>query len=391
MRCVSGILAGFSLALAACGGGSSTSEPSSSLVITVPTNPIASGTSVQASASIGGSPAPDVTWSSSSSTVASVSSTGLITGALEGTAIIHATSGTITGQIAVSVIPGAPATITIYAGNNQSGPTGSQLSDPLCTNVKDAAGNLIIGATVSYTVMTGGGQLAPPTAPATDATGIAISGLWTLGSAAGTQTVAASSAGAGSVTFTATATEPASSLVITLPTASIASGTSVQATASISDGSGGSSPASNVTWSSSNSTVASVSSGLVTGARTGTATISATSGGLTGQVVVTVVPGAPASIIIYAGNNQSGPRGSQLSDPLCTNVLDAAGNLIVGAVVSYVVATGGGVLASPTTPETDASGIAISGLWTLGPDAGPQTVTASSPGTGSVTFTATAQ
>jgi adhesin/invasin len=106
---------------------------------------------------------------------------------------------------------------------------------------------------------------------------------------------------------------------------------------------------------------------------------------------VTVVPGAPASIIIYAGNNQSGPRGSQLSDPLCTNVLDAAGNLIVGAVVSYVVATGGGVLASPTTPETDASGIAISGLWTLGPDAGPQTVTASSPGTGSVTFTATAQ
>ena len=71
--------------------------------------------------------------------------------------------------------------------------------------MKDAAGNLIIGATVSYTVMTGGGQLADPTAPTTDANGIAISGLWTLGPAAGTQTVMASSAGAGSVTFTATA------------------------------------------------------------------------------------------------------------------------------------------------------------------------------------------
>jgi hypothetical protein len=68
---------------------------------------------------------------------------------------------------------------------------------------------------------------------------------------------------------------------------------------------------------------------------------------------VTVVPGAPASIAIYAGNNQSGPGGSQLSDPLCTNVLDAVGNLIVGAVVSYEVATGGGVLASPTSPATD--------------------------------------
>jgi hypothetical protein len=112
---------------------------------------------------------------------------------------------------------------------------------------------------------------------------------------------------------------------------------------------------------------------------------------LTGQVAVTVVPGAPARIIIYAGNGQSGPAGSQLKDPLCTNVLDAAGNLIIGAVVSYVVATGSGVLASPTTPATDNSGIAISGLWTLGPIVGPQTVMASSPGAGSLTFTATAQ
>ena len=186
-------------------------------------------------------------------------------------------------------------------------------------------------------------------------------------------------------------TEPSSSLVITLPTTSIASGTSVQATASISNGSGGTSPASNVTWSSSDPTVASVSSGLITGARKGPATIYATSGGLTGKVLVTVVPGPPASITIFAGNNQSGPKGSQLNNPLCTNVLDAAGNLIIGVVVSYTVATGGGSLASPTTPATNGDGIAISGLWSLGPTAGPQTVTASSAGAGSVTFTATAQ
>ena len=201
MRTVSAMGAAFCLTLAACGG---SSEPSS-LSITLPTNPIPSGTSVQASASIGGAPASNVVWSSSSSTVASVSSTGLIIGALVGTAIIRATSGTISGQVAVSVVPGAPATVTIYSGDGQSGSAGSQLTDPLCTNVKDAAGNLIIGATVSYTVMTGGGQLADPTAPTTDANGIAISGLWTLGPAAGTQTVVASSAGAGSVTFTATA------------------------------------------------------------------------------------------------------------------------------------------------------------------------------------------
>jgi Bacterial Ig-like domain (group 2) len=182
--------------------------------------------------------------------------------------------------------------------------------------------------------------------------------------------------------------EPASTLVITRFTKPIQSGTSVQATASISSG-GSSSPATDVTWSSSNPAIASVASGLVTGGRQGTTTITATSEGLTGHVAVTVVPGAPVSMRIYAGNNQSGPAGSQLPDALCTNVMDAAGNFIIGARVSYVVTSGGGKLAVPTTPATDASGIAISGLWTLGPVTGPQTVTASSPGAGSVVFTGT--
>jgi Bacterial Ig-like domain (group 2) len=204
MRTVSVLGAAFCLALTACGG-SGLTQPTSTLSVTVPTNPIASGTSVQASASIGGAPASNVTWSSSNSSVAAVSSTGLVTGALQGTAIIRATSGSSTGQIAVTVVPGAPASIAIFAGDGQSGPAGSQLAGPLCTNVLDAAGNMIVGATVSYSVTTGGGQLGDPTAPQTDEGGIAISGLWTLGSVVGTQTVTASSVGAGSVTFTATA------------------------------------------------------------------------------------------------------------------------------------------------------------------------------------------
>jgi hypothetical protein len=366
MRIVSAMGAALCLTLAACGGGSSTG-PSSSLSVTVPTNPIPSG--------------------SSNSTVASVSSTGLITGALQGTAIIQATSGNITGQLTVTVIPGAPASIAIFAGDGQSGAAGSQLTGPLCTNVLDAAGNMIVGATVTYSVTTGGGQLGDPTAPQTDASGVAISGLWTLGSATGAQTVTASSASAGSVIFTATAT---ASLSVTLPTNHVVSGTSVQASATIT-GSGGSSSAPDVMWSSSNSTVASVSSsGLITGALQGTTSIRATSGDFTGQIAVTVVPGAPTRVSIYAGGGQSGPAGSQLTDPLCTRVYDAAGNLVLGVQVSYSVATGGGRLGSPTAPTTDGGGIAISGLWTLGSVVGAQTVIASA-GAASVTFRATAQ
>ena len=100
---------------------------------------------------------------------------------------------------------------------------------------------------------------------------------------------------------------------------------------------------------------------------------------------------APASIVIYTGNGQNGPAGTQLPDPLCTNVLDAGKNLLHGIVVTYTVASGDGTIGAPTTPSTDANGIATSGLWKLGPGTGPQTVTATAAGAGSVTFTATAR
>jgi hypothetical protein len=110
-------------------------------------------------------------------------------------------------------------------------------------------------------------------------------------------------------------------------------------------------------------------------------------GGSTGPKTVF---GPPASIVIYSGNSQTGAAGAKLADPLCTNVLDAAGHKLIGVVVTYTVATGGGTIGSPTTPSTDAGGIATSGAWTLGSAAGKQTVVASSPGAGSITFSATA-
>jgi hypothetical protein len=99
-------------------------------------------------------------------------------------------------------------------------------------------------------------------------------------------------------------------------------------------------------------------------------------------------------ITIYTGDGQTGNKGSALPEFLCTNVLDASGRRILGATVTYIVATGGGVLQDPASVQTDSQGIATSGTWTLGPAAGTQTVTASTAGAAgslSVTFTATAQ
>jgi len=180
-------------------------------------------------------------------------------------------------------------------------------------------------------------------------------------------------------------TAPTPTLSINIANTTIVSGTSEQASAVLSDGS----TPTGVTWSTTNSLIAAVNNGLITATKKGVATITATSGTRTSQVQVSVVPGPVVSVVVYSGNNQTGAIGSQLPAPLCTNVLDAAGNLIIGATVTYTVATGGGQLASPTAPQTDPSGIATSGLWTLGSVSGDQTVTATV-GSANVVFTATA-
>ena len=69
-------------------------------------------------------------------------------------------------------------------------------------------------------------------------------------------------------------------------------------------------------------------------------------------------------------------------------IADANGNPVAGAQVTFVVASGGGSVTG-ATQTTGADGIATVGGWTLGTAAGANTLTASSTGVATVTFTAT--
>jgi len=207
-----------------------------------------------------------------------------------------------------------------------------------------------------------------------------------LGAAALTLIACGGSGGSGSTGPGGTA-----SISVTIATNPVASGATTQASATLTDASGHVSTPSNVTWSSSDGAVALVDgSGVITGRRAGSALIRATSAGVTGEHIVQVVAGAPASVTIYSGDSQAGSRGSNLTDPLCVLVTDAAGNPVQGTMATYIVVTGGGTLGEPTAPTSGLNGVAISGLWRLGSLAGQQTVTASVAGVGSVTFKATA-
>ena len=82
----------------------------------------------------------------------------------------------------------------------------------------------------------------------------------------------------------------------------------------------------------------------------------------------------PAAIAFTGGTGQSAVVGSPLPQPIVARVTGADNLGVEGVIVTFAVTAGGGSL-SATTDTTDANGNA-SVLWTLGPTAGTQTVSA---------------
>jgi uncharacterized protein (TIGR03437 family) len=112
---------------------------------------------------------------------------------------------------------------------------------------------------------------------------------------------------------------------------------------------------------------------------------------VTGQEVAYLPSGfsiAAASrfLVQQSGNMQFGTPGSTLANPLVVRAQSEAGLPISGVTVTFTVASGGGSV-SPASVVTDANGLASAQLK-LGPNAGPNVVTASASGYSSVSFLA---
>ncbi|MGH7713280.1 MAG: Ig-like domain-containing protein, partial [Gemmatimonadaceae bacterium] len=92
----------------ACGGTDPDTNDVVTVTVTAPTTNLIVGTTTQATATAiredgTSAPSPSVTWSSSAPNVASVTSTGLITGVAAGTAMISAKVERVTGQLNITV------------------------------------------------------------------------------------------------------------------------------------------------------------------------------------------------------------------------------------------------------------------------------------------------
>ena len=187
--------------------------------------------------------------------------------------------------------PSPPASVTIVAGNGQTGEVGTLLPVALTVRVTDSSGRPLASVTVGWTVTTGSGAVNPASG-VTDSAGNA-STRWTLGTTAGTQQATATVAGLAPVTFSATAVagNAAASVTVTSPTTTPYEGDTVQLTAIARDQFGNALPGKVATWSSSDPAIAPVSaSGVLQAWGTGDVTVVATVDGVQGQLALGLTP-----------------------------------------------------------------------------------------------------
>ncbi len=298
--------------------------------------PIGDEFQVQAATSTNAGTSQLIGWSSSDSSVATVSHDGLVTAVGEGSVQINATLGGSFARAGVDVFKPAIATVTISPAVS-SVATGESLN--LNVTARSATGKKIGGRlTVEWNV-----------SDTTIAT-IDQSGRVT-GKARGFVTVRAtvdgkSATGTVNVTFAAV-----SSVTTTLPDSSLVEGENVMATAIVKDASGAPITGIALSWQSSNPSVATVdASGKVSALSSGTATINAISGGKVGSVPVSVSQGVVTSVgilpaspsVVVGGSAQLvaqvlGNNGAVLS---AQQVTWASSNPLIATVNSAGLITG---------------------------------------------------
>ena len=257
-----------------------------------------------------------VTWASGSAAVATVSAAGLVTAAGNGTATITASAGgasgtgTVTVAQTVSAVAIAPAADTLVAGDTLR----------LAAEATDANGHTVAGAEFAWA----SGDTA---VAVVDATGLVT------GVGAGEVEITATASGlAGRATLVVVAPAP-TTVAVTPDTVELAAlGDTVRLAAEVRDQLGRVMEREEAAWVSGDTLVVTVdSTGLVTAAANGMATITAMAGEASGTAVVTVMQSvalvevSPAADTIAPGDTLR----------LTAKAIDANGHVVAGAEFAW--------------------------------------------------------
>jgi len=258
-----------------------------------------------------------ISWSSSNTGIATVSSSGGVTAIAVGAATITATSEGKSGSANVTVSPAPVATVVVSPGSlslniGQSG--------NLIAELRDQAGIVLSGRDVSWSSRNAG------------IASISASGSVT-GVAAGTATLTATSEGKSGTAIVTVSPAQVATITVVPNTLSLVPGQSGSLTAELRDQAGNPLSGRAVSWSTNTGSIATVSaSGNVLGVAVGTATITATSEGKSGTAAVTVSAIPVATVAIIPGS---------LALPLFetgtlnAEVRDQSGNVLTGRQIAW--------------------------------------------------------
>lgn len=334
------------------------------LSVTPGTSTLSSGETVQLNAQASDADGNGLTgravgWASSDESIASVSTSGVVTGGKIGTATITATAEGTRASATIHVTAGDATSITLTPGSVGLVAGATQ---QLTASLEDEAGNGLAANDIAWASANAAVAKVTPSGLVTAVHPGSTTITAVSGSAMGRASVVVSAGAVKTVTVT-----PASF--------SLASGGTRQLAVKLVDAVGNVVDA-DAAWSSSNNTVATVSAtGLVTAKQAGSATISAAAGGAKGSAALTVEAGSVSSITVTPGSASLSAGDTQ---QLAAKLTDNSGSVITGQTITW--------------SSSDASIVKVSstGLATAA-KAGKATITATAGGkTGSSVFSVTA-
>ncbi|MEP7383473.1 MAG: Ig-like domain-containing protein [Gemmatimonadota bacterium] len=325
---VSAVGAGTSLVTATIDGVSAsatitvTSVAVASVSVTPTTASLAVGGSVQLTATakdaagnvLTGRP---TTWSTGALSVATVNGSGLVSAVSAGSAVISVSIGGVTASATMTVTAVPVASVSVTPGSASIAAGGTL---QLTATAKDAAGNVLIGRTTSWS-----------------------SGAPAVASINGSGLVSAVSAGSSVISVTIDGVTAAATITVTnapvisasvSPTSTnLTVGGTVQLTVTARDGTGSIVTGRPTVWSSGSPSVATINAnGLVTAVGVGSALLTVTVEGARGtsNVNVTEVPIANISV---SPNTPSITAGASIT--LAATPTDAKGNVLSGRVLNW--------------------------------------------------------
>jgi len=306
-----------------------------------------------------------ITWTSANTAVATVSNTGLVNAVGAGSTTISASADGLTGQASFTTTSVTAAAVTITP-NLPVVQIGQDLQ--LTATAYDASGNALPARVASWASVN-------PTVATVSNTG-RVTGV-----SSGHVDIKATIDGKVATAVLGVNTPPpvpVASISVSLG-ANLTIGQTTQATAVLRDAAGNVLSGRSVSWSTAEPSLATVSgSGLVTAVGAGSATIVATSEGVTGAGTVVIAPAAPQPVATITLSAPSTSMAAGQSQAITATLRDAQGNTLTGRTIGWSSSNLGAVTVTPTG-QVQAVG------------AGSATITAASEGkTGTIVLTVSA-